>query len=57
VVIHQDEFIREALATQKTLFDYCPHSQAAHDFNLLQVWLKARMNPVQQSVSLGTQSA
>lgn len=57
VAIHQDEFIREALATQKTLFDYCPDSQAAHDFNLLRVWLKARMNPVQRPDNPGTGSA
>ena len=48
IPVHEDEFIREALATQKTLFDYCPHSQAAHDFTLLRIWLTARMNPVPQ---------
>ncbi|MBV8466758.1 MAG: cellulose synthase operon protein YhjQ [Burkholderiales bacterium] len=43
-VIHTDSAVAEALAADASLFDYAPHSQAAHDMHGLSRWLLARID-------------
>jgi len=42
VTIHRDEFVREALASKRSLREYAPYSQAASNFTTLTTWLIAR---------------
>ena len=43
VTLHQDEYLREALAQKQTVFGYAPASQAASDFRALCTWCLGRL--------------
>lgn len=49
VVIHRDEFLREALACKQSVFEYAPSSQAAFDFPALASWVLTRVNSVREA--------
>jgi cellulose synthase operon protein YhjQ len=42
VTIHEDEYVREALAHKQTIFDYAPTSQVALEYAALATWTTAR---------------
>ncbi len=46
VLIHRDESLREALACQRTVFDFAPSSAAAHEFAALATWTLSRLGQV-----------
>jgi cellulose synthase operon protein YhjQ len=43
VLIHRDEFVREALACKQTVLEFASSSQAAYDFGALATWVAARL--------------
>lgn len=45
-VVHQDEAVREALAFDKLVLQYSPHSEASHDISQVVAWLNLRLKPV-----------
>ncbi|MDD5759614.1 MAG: cellulose biosynthesis protein BcsQ [Desulfobulbaceae bacterium] len=51
VNIHQDESVREALATMQTVFDYAPSCQAAFDFTALGTWMVSRLAHLRENAS------
>lgn len=48
VVIHRDEFLREAVACKQTIFEFAPSSQAASDYSALATWVLARLGQFQE---------
>lgn len=51
VTLHQDEYLREALAHKQTVLGYSPASQAANDFRALCTWVVARLGHRQELVA------
>jgi cellulose synthase operon protein YhjQ len=43
-IVHLDHALSEALAADASVFDYAPHSLAAHDLHGLSGWLLARLD-------------
>lgn len=46
-VVHQDQAVPEALAYDRSVLEYSPHSQAGNDIQRCAAWLRQRLSTVQ----------